>query len=251
MSEFSDVIIFASIGSLLSLIGGVLMLTSNYFAGILQRWAAPFAAGALLAAAFGDLIPEIAESGIATELIGLPVLFGILLFFLVERFLRYFHHHHEHQDEKGSEINRYLVITGDSLHNFIDGIAIALAFSLDYTAGVATTSAVILHEIPQEVGDFGLLLRAGMKRSSVFFVNLFSALVTIVGAALAWQFADSFSPSLTGLLVGIAAGFFIYIALSDIIPTIHVKKGEKKAYLETLLVVLGALVVLTIASYLA
>jgi zinc and cadmium transporter len=166
----------------------------------------------------------------------------MLLFFIFERFLHWFHHHHEH--EKGEDVMGQkpvvpLIIFGDTLHNAIDGVAIASAFLIDYRLGVVTALATAAHEIPQEIGDFGILLSKGLTRSKVITINLLSALATVVAAVITFFIGPQIEPLLP-VVLAITAGFFIYIAASDLIPEIHHEKRKGFAVTETLLLLLGA-----------
>src|SRR5690606_20277372 len=144
-------------------------------------------------------------------------LIGMLIFFFAERFLRWFHHHHE---DEGSAASRPLIIAGDLIHNAMDGVAIAAAFLLDPATGVVTTIAVAAHEIPQEIGDFGLLLARGMRRRRVLLVNVLRALATTAPAVLTSALGDG-DKLPVGFLLGLSACFLLYIAASDVIPSIH------------------------------
>lgn len=218
-----QVIFWSLIGGVLSLIGGLVLIKDNKRAQKLALYATPFAAGVLLAAAFTDLLPEAIELAEAGTVL-LYALGGILSFFLLERYLRFFHHHHDHEDKSKNS----LVIVGDTLHNALDGVAIGAAFLISPSVGIVTTIAVAAHEIPQEIGDFGLLIKNGMKRSKVLMINVLSALATTVMAVLTYTVGEGESAAIPYLLA-ITAGFFIYIAASDIIPEIHdsLEKGKK------------------------
>lgn len=240
MSTWPEVIFFALLGSVVSLLGGIYLLYGGRGAKALQKIAVPFAAGALLAVSFFDLLPEAMESG-QTKTVLQWTLAGFLLFFVTERFLRWFHHHHEHERHE-DQANRSLIIIGDTLHNFLDGLAIGATFLVSPGTGIITALAVSAHEIPQEIGDFGLLLSKGMKRSRVLLANLVSALATIVGAVLVFALGVKFALP-TEVFLALTAGFFIYIAASDIIPTIHQKGGTRRANIETLILLIGTGVV--------
>jgi zinc and cadmium transporter len=240
MSSLGQVIFFSLIGGVFSLIGGFILLSQKKTASKLAEYATPFAAGALLAAAFIDLLAEGAKEGEARIALTFALV-GIVLFFLMERFLHWFHHHHEH-DKDHMAPNVSLVVIGDVVHNFIDGIAIAAGFLVSPETGMVVTVAVAAHEIPQEIGDFGLLLSKGMDRVKVIWVNVLSALATVISAVLFFQYGQSFNLHLEAVL-GLVAGFFIYIAASDVIPTIHHKENDKIAGVHTVLLVLGVLIV--------
>ena len=221
------VIIFSLIGGLFSLIGGLLLISNKKTADSLALFATPFAAGALIAAVFLDLLPEaVAEQEVHS--VFMATLIGIVIFFYLERFLHWFHHHHGHEAQKGFHKRpASLIIIGDTLHNALDGVAIAAAFLISVPTGIVTTIAIAAHEIPQEIGDFGLLLARGYSRRKVIIINLLSALATTLMAVLTYMLGSADNLPL-GVLIGLSAGFLLYIALSDLIPTIHETTSKKK-----------------------
>lgn len=239
MTSIWIVILFSLIGGLFSLIGGIILLSRKKSTHTFAEYATPFAAGALIAAVFLDLLADgLEEAAASTVLMG--ALAGILLFFYAERFLHWFHHHHQHEDADPSVS---LIIAGDIAHNALDGIAIAAAFLVSVPTGIVTTMAIAAHEIPQEIGDFGLLLAKGMRRRKVLLVNILSALATTVAAAATFLLGSSERLPI-GALLGLSAGFLLYIALSDIIPTIHEKASKKGLFdIKPLLLLLGVIVV--------
>lgn len=230
------------VGSLFSLIGGVLLLAKKLSVERVQRVAVPFAAGALLAAAFVDLIPEALERGEAPATISALILLGFIVFFVLERFLGWFHHHHDHQEhsKKRQRSVRSLIVIGDTLHNAIDGMVIGAAFLADPLVGIITTAAIAAHEIPQEIGDFGVLLSLGMRRRSVLMVNILSALITVLAAVLVYGFGTTLT-SYAPMLLAVAAGMFIYIAGSDLVPSIHEESSVKIANYQTMILLFGIL----------
>ncbi len=235
------VIIFSLIGGLFSLGLAALLLSRKDLAKNLAKYATPFAAGGLLAAVFLDLLKEGIEVASADTLF-IATLVGILLFFYAERFLRWFHHHHA-EDSKEKDPSVALIIAGDTLHNALDGVAIAAAFLVSIPTGIVTTLAVAAHEIPQEIGDFGLLLSKGMERSKVLLVNVLSALATVVAAVITFGLGNTETLPI-GVLLGLSAGFLLYIAMSDIIPTIHEHAPKHKLLSpQPLLLLLGVVVV--------
>ncbi|HTE58003.1 MAG TPA: ZIP family metal transporter [Verrucomicrobiae bacterium] len=240
MSTYVDVIFFSLIGGVFSLIGGILLLSRKKTATALAHYATPFAAGALLAAVFLDLIKEGVEQAPPVTVLE-ATLAGIVVFFFAERFLRWFHHHHEHE-KIGKDPARSLIIVGDTIHNAMDGVAIAAAFLISPSTGIVTTLAVAAHEIPQEIGDFGLLLKRGMSRKNVLLVNIGSALATTAAAVLTFALGSAEALP-TGVLLGVSAGFLLYIAMSDVIPEIHEKSPKRLFDLQPLLLVLGVVVV--------
>lgn len=241
MSNLGYVIIFSLIGGVFSLVGGALLLKNQKTANALAKYATPFAGGALLAAVFLDLLKEGIEVG-SVDTVLLAALIGMVLFFLAEGFLHWFHHHHEHEGEKGDP-KKWLIIVGDTLHNALDGVAIAASFLISVPTGIVTTIAVAAHEIPQEIGDFGLLLSKGMKRRNVLLVNLMSALATVVFAVVTYILGSE-EQLPVGVLLGLSAGFLLYIAASDIIPTIHETRRKKRVFdIQALLLIAGVLIV--------
>lgn len=242
MNDWILLLFAATVGSVISLIGGVYLLYGKWAAAKLQRIAVPFAAGALLAAAFLDVLPEALAVGDMKQVLTM-VLVGFLFFLVLERSLSWFHHHHDDSEKVGhSQRNVWLIVIGDTLHNFLDGLAIGAAFLVSPATGIVTTIAIAAHEIPQEMGDFGLMLSKGMSKRNVFLVNLLSALATVVGAVLVFGLGDNL-PISEAFLLSITAGFFIYIAASDIIPTIHAEPKRKTANIQTLVLIFGVIFV--------
>jgi zinc and cadmium transporter len=239
MTLLTYIILFSLLGGLVSLSFAVLLLSKKSITKSFSLYATPFAAGALLAAVFLDLLPEAVTETSARSVL-MTALIGILIFFLAERFLKWFHHHHQHGD---SDPSIPLIITGDVMHNAIDGVAIAAAFMVSIPTGIVTTFAVASHEIPQEIGEFGLLLKKGMRRKSVLLVNVFSALATVFAAILTYIIGSAEQIPL-GIILGLSAGFLLYIALSDIIPTLHESNSGKRLFdLQPVLLLLGVVVV--------
>jgi zinc and cadmium transporter len=243
-ANIGQVIFFSFLGGVVSLIGGILLLSRKNVAQKLAHYATPFAGGALLAAVFLDLLKEGVETS-EPEKVLLATVAGILIFFIAEGFLHWFHHHHEHEDGKADKTDpkTSLIIVGDTMHNALDGVAIAASFLISVPTGIVTTIAVAAHEIPQEIGDFGLLLSKGMKRKEVLLVNLMSAVATVFFAALTFLLGSEDALPL-GVLLGLSAGFLLYIALSDVIPTIHNNRDKNKRFsVQALLLILGAVFV--------
>jgi zinc and cadmium transporter len=236
MATYAQIIFFSLIGGLFSLAGGVLLLSSKKRAKTLALYGTPFAAGALLSAVFLDLLKDGLEEASVDQVMA-ATLMGILIFFFAERFLHWFHHHHQHEHADPSVP---LIIIGDTVHNALDGVAIAAAFLVSVPTGIITTIAVAAHEIPQEIGDFGLLLSKGMSRGKVLLVNILSALATTITAVITFALGKE-SGLPIGVLLGLSAGFLLYISMSDIIPTIHEKATNKRLLeLQPLLMLLGA-----------
>lgn len=226
------------------MLGGIVLLISKKSSGVLERYAVPFAAGALLSTVFVHLLPEGVNNFGATEVMK-GALYGVVGFFFLERFLSWFHHHH--QDDEGEHDHHghkaSLVIVGDTLHNALDGVTIAASFLISFQTGLITTIAVAIHEIPHEIGDFGVLLNKGVSRRRVLIFNFIGALATVVMAVLTFKLGSSDKLPLA-LMIGLSSGFLLYIAMSDLIPSIHDGSPKKKLLdWRPVLFVLGIIVV--------
>lgn len=183
-----------------------------------------FSAGALIGGAFLHILPEALE-----ETKSMPVFYylilGIALFFLLER---YFYWRHCHEGVCDIHAFSYLNLVGDSLHNFIDGMVIAVSFTISLKLGAVTTLAIILHEIPQEIGDFAVLVYGGFSKQKALAYNFISALMAMIGA-LAGYFISDFALGFSGFILPFTAGGFIYIATSDLIPEIHKESDLRRS----------------------
>lgn len=228
------IIIFTTIGSTLSLFGSFLLLIQKRFTENLSNVLISFAAGVLISVAFLDLIPEAQAQARDNEFLAF-VLLGFVIFFLAERFLRIFHHHHEHGTE--TKPSTYLVLIGDSAHNFIDGIIIAASFLTSIPLGISTALAVAAHEIPQEIADMGILIANGFTKKKALMYNFLSALTALLGALTAYFFAGFIKENLY-IFLSVTAGFFIYISASDLIPNLHEKLTENRVA-NTIIFLLG------------
>jgi zinc and cadmium transporter len=204
----------------------LILLGSEKLSSKLVKYGTPFAAGVLLIIAFRDLLPEaIVEDGadVLNSALG-----AILIFFLIEKGFKSFHHHHEEdQLEKTDTTQGWLFVIGDLFHNLIDGISLGGAFLIGRDTGLVATVALVAHDIPLEVGEFGNQLRVGFTKRQTIIRNILSGSTTIIGAVLTYQIGGDLDIPM-GYLYGGIAGFFIYIALSDIVPTIH--SSEKTRY---------------------
>jgi zinc and cadmium transporter len=251
MDTFWNIVFFSTIGSVFSLAGGFALLLWKRETMRTSHFLSSFAAGALLATAFFELLPEAFHEAPDRNIFGWA-LAGMLFYFVAERFLHWFHHHHEH--DKGEEVLGQkpvvsLIIFGDTFHNIIDGVAIASAFLVDYRLGIVTALATAAHEIPQEVGDFAILLKKGLSKKRVIMINLFSAFATVVAAVGTYFIGSQIKPYLP-VMLALTAGFFIYIAASDLIPEIHHEKRKDFAIGETLLLMLGVATIWTAVTFL-
>ena len=225
MSDFV-VVLFASIAAgLLSLSVALILLSSEKLSSKLVKYGTPFAAGVLLMIGFRDLLPEgIAEEGV--QVLN-ATLGAIVIFFLIEKGFNSFHHHHEEDKPKDNKTQGWLFVVGDVFHNLIDGLSLGGAFLLGRDTGLIATIALISHDIPLEVGEFGNQLRVGFTKRQTIVRNIVSGSTTVIGAILTYQIGGDLDLPM-GYLYGGIAGFFIYIALSDIVPIIH--SSEKARY---------------------
>lgn len=194
-------------------------------------------AGTLMGDAFIHLIPEAFESAESHLKISLYLLSGIMLFFILEKLVHWRHCHREPCNKHPHPFS-YIILFGDTLHNFIDGLIIAASYLASIPLGITTTIAVILHEIPQEIGDFGSLLYGGLSKKRAIVFNFISAFFAVIGALSILLFG-SFSKSLEEYLVPFAAGGFIYIAGTDLIPELNKHKRIKDGIFQLLIFFLG------------
>ncbi len=212
--------------SLLSFIGLlVIVYTKKYDRLVL--YLVSFAAGGMLGGALLHLLPEAAqEAGTITLEVSFIVLLGIVLSFLFENFLwNHYHTHGSAHKHKHAKPVAYLNLIGDGVHNFIDGLIIGAAYLANIPLGISTTLAVIMHEIPQEIGDFGILLHSGFSKMRALMYNFLSALSAVIGTIVALTLHAS--TNVTYYLIPFAAGNFIYISLTDLVPELHHIKQSK------------------------
>lgn len=202
------------------------------------------AVGALLGDAFIHLIPEAFENSSQPVIVSLLIIAGILAFFVLEKFLHW-HHHGDDTDEDEIHPVGKLVLFSDGVHNFIDGIIIGTSFLASPALGVATTIAVILHEIPQEIGDFAVLLHSGYTRQRALWLNFLSALTAVLGTLVAFFFGGA-GQAFSEMILPLAAGGFIYIAVADLIPELHKTKLLKHSLAQFVALVLGVVLMLSL-----
>lgn len=236
---------------IVSLVGGILSVTAaalfalnaraQYLGGLVS-----YAIGALLGAVFLDILPEAFKLAPSLVAVSGTVLLGILLFFTLEKVLIWRHCHHEHceahepHEQVGHDHGRsgMMVIVGDAFHNFIDGIIIAAAFLVDIHLGIVTSLAIIVHEIPQEVGDFAVLLNSGYSKLRTFQLNLISSFATLVGGVLGYVALQDMQ-TLVPYLLALAAASMIYIAVADLIPGLHKRTQMRDTVQQVVLILLG------------
>lgn len=261
MSLLSWILLFSLLGGVLSVLAAaVFLLFSETLRARLLPHFVSFAIGALLGAAFLALLPHALEGPGVQDLhvVTGTVLLGVLGFFLLEKMVLWRHCHHTEcevhapddglghvHSDGGHPANRAagtLILIGDGIHNLVDGVLIAAAFLTDIHLGVVTSLAVAAHEIPQEVGDFAVLLHSGFSRARALLYNVLASLTTLVGAGLAYYSLREAEAALPYILA-IAASSFIYIAVADLIPGLH-KRLEVRATVQQLaLIVAGVLTI--------
>lgn len=234
VSVLLQIIIATIIASAISLLGIFTLYLKDKLLDKILLSLVSLAAGALLGDAFLHLIPE-AIDYFNNETVFLYILIGFILFFVVEKFLHWHHCHKGHcEDHSIAHIN----LIGDGVHNFLDGLIIAASFIADFRLGVVTTLAVILHEVPQELGDFGVLVYAGYSKTKALFLNFITAVTAILGGVVGY-FLSTFTETSVMFLLPFAAGGFIYIAASDLIPEIKKEENIKKNLLNFLFFITG------------
>lgn len=225
--------------SLASLIGALFIgLNSKKIEEWLEFMVA-FAIGALLGEVFIHLLPELAENGFSV-ITSMTILIGILTFFVLEKFIHWHHCHHTHHRH---DFNRftYTSIAADAIHNIIDGIILAGAFLASPVLGFSTAIAIVLHEIPQEIGDFSILLKGGFSKKKALAFNFLVSLTSFVGALLAVAFSYAIAGA-TPYLIAFAAGSFLYIAGTDLFPELHKEYSTKKAIMQLFFLILGMVI---------
>jgi zinc and cadmium transporter len=256
MSLITWIILFCLLGGILSVLAAALFLVLPVR---IRERALPhlisFAIGALLGAAFLALLPHAIEGAVEVDVhnITLVVLIGILTFFLLEKMVLWRHCHSSHCEVHGAEHDHAhepsgeqaagtLILIGDGLHNFVDGILIAAAFMTDLHLGVVTALAVAAHEIPQEVGDFAVLLNSGYSRARALIFNVLASMTTVVGGVLGYYSMQQASETVPFVLA-VAASSFIYIAVADLIPGLHRRTRLQDTLKQVVLILAGVAVI--------
>lgn len=264
MNLLTWIITFSLLGGVLSvMVASVFLLLPEKVRSHLVPHLVSFAIGSLLGAAFLGLLPHaMAGKGVTDfHVLFMTVLLGLLGFFLLEKMVLWRHCHVEHCEAHGHDHDHghghhnhghdetkatgMMVLIGDAMHNFVDGVLITAAFLTDIHLGIVTALAIAAHEIPQEVGDFVVLLHSGFSRGKALFYNVLSSLTTIVGALLAyWWLADM--EELLPYVLAVAASSFIYIAVADLIPGLH-KRAEVSATIQQLTLIASGVIIIYLA----
>ncbi|MGC8812151.1 MAG: ZIP family metal transporter [Candidatus Aenigmatarchaeota archaeon] len=221
--------------SLISFVGILVLLIKGKMLRKILLFLVAFSAGSLIGAAFLHLLPEAVEKSFGVEIF-LSVLLGYVSFFFLEKFLLW---HHCHEIEHVHTLG-YVNLISDAIHNFVDGLIIAASFLSSLSLGIISSLAVISHEIPQEIGDFGVLLYSGFKKKKALLLNFIVALTALAGG-IAGFFVSSYVEKFTSLLLPFAAGSFIYISSSDMIPELKKIEGLEKSSFVFLVFLVGIL----------
>lgn len=258
MDTLPAILLFTALGGLLSaLIAGVFLLLPADRRDRIMPHSVSFATGTLLATALLALIPHaMAGAGpFRVHGVGVALLCGIALFFVLEKFLLWRHCHteavetaHTHEHHR-REASGWLTMVGDGLHNFIDGVLIAAAFLTDFHLGVVTAFAIMAHEIPQEVGNFAVLLHGGFSRAKAFAWNLLSGLTAVIGGLVGW-WALRDAMALLPYALAVAAASLLYVAVADLIPGLHRKTDLRASAFQVLWIGVGVGVVVLAESQL-
>lgn len=241
MSIIYIIILATLVNSLISLVGIFTLWCKEKLLDKIIIFLVALSAGALLSGAFLHLIPESLEVLTPTSVFTL-VLAGFILFFLMEKFLYW---HHCHKGKCDVHPVSYLILFGDGLHNFIDGIIIATSFIVSIPFGIITTVLIIGHEIPQELGDFGVLVHGGFGKAKALFYNLLSQLACVVGGLLGYFLSTSIE-GIIPFILPFAAGGFIYISASDLVPELHKEPDVKKSLSSFAFFIVGVLIMIAI-----
>lgn len=254
MTLLWEIILFSLLGGALSTVGGILLLARPERLRALSFWLLAFAAGTLLAVACFDLLPEALEYADLVGVSGVAVFqamfVGLVGLFIIEGLLFRIHHHHddslitdpEHPHREDAMHTPILLLIGDTMHNFIDGVVIGAAFLAGAPIGFLTTLAVAAHEVPQEISEFGVMAAAGWSRGRIIALNVGSALMSTLGAVLTYFFRDALYQNLWAMMA-VAAGLFMYIAVADIMPQLYEEHRRKKVWQMLLVFCAGVVLV--------
>lgn len=222
--------------SLLSMAGLIFMFAKRKFIHRIVMLLISLSAGTLMGGTFLHLLPEASKS-IESDQLFILILLSFIFFYVIERVL---HWRHCHKENCRVHSFGYMNLIGDGIHNFIDGIVISSAFMTDIRLGVVTSVAIAMHELPQEIGDFGVLIKAGFSRRKAVLFNFLTALTALLGAILTY-FISGYIENLAAYMLPIAAGGFIYIAASDLLPEIRKEENIIKAIFSFTVFMIGVI----------
>ncbi len=240
-----QIILATTLVSLMSFIGIIAIFKNISLKDHTLKLMISLAAGSLLAISFLDLLPEALAENKNPNNIFIAVLISFLAFFILEKYIHWHHckcsdHNHKKKQTKPNII--YTNLIGDGFHNLIDGFLIAAAFMLDFKTGIIATIVVIIHEIPQEISDFSILIYAGLSKAQAIFYNFLFALTSIFGGIIFYFFGSQFT-FLVPYMAAFAAGNFIYLATADLIPELHQEDEAKQVMLHTLWLFIGIAII--------
>ena len=245
MSVLAWIIAASIAGGLLSVLGAALVALNSRSLRYVGAMVS-YAIGALLGAVFLEILPEAIKLTTNVAALSATVLGGILLFFILEKLVLWRHCHHDHceaHEPKIEAVNDHgrsglMIMVGDTFHNFVDGIIIAAAFLTDIQLGIVTSVAIIAHEIPQEVGDFAILLHSGYSKIKSLKLNLISSFASVAGAVLGYFTLQTMQTWIASLLA-LAAASMIYVAVADLIPGLHKRTQLSDTLQQVVLILLG------------
>jgi zinc and cadmium transporter len=240
VSVLSYTIISVLIISSISMIGLITLSLSNRILDKLITYLVSFATGTLFGGALIHLLPQAYASNMNSLYVSLWTITGLSIFFIMEKFFRWRHCHHPTTKEHLHPIVP-MNIFGDTIHNFIDGVLIAISFTASIPLGIATSVAVLFHEIPQEISDFSILIKGGLSVKKALLVNVLGASVSLVGALIALQMGKNIN-GFTNALIPFTAGGFIYIAGSDLIPELHHDTEISKSLMQLIMLIFGVVI---------
>ncbi|MCK4892169.1 MAG: ZIP family metal transporter [Candidatus Pacebacteria bacterium] len=244
MNEFIYAIVAVLAVSAISLVGLFTISLKKKFLDKIILILVAFAAGSLLGAAFFEILPEAIAHG--EKNIFAYVFLGLMIFFMMERYI-YWHHCHKDNCKKHYHPMTYLNLAGDAIHNFVDGALIAASFAVSVPLGITATFAITAHEIPQEIGDFAILIHGGFSRAKALLFNFISALFAVLGVIAAFFFINSIE-NLIPFILAIAGGGFIYIATADLIPEIHKETNKKNIIIQSMALISGVAVIFILTN---
>jgi zinc and cadmium transporter len=242
--ELAYILLATFIVSLISFVGVVCLALKENILNKILLVLIGLSAGALMGGAFLHLLPEAVEKSTGLS-VYLFVLIGFILFFLIEKVL---HWRHCHKGECDVHTFQYMNLVGDSIHNFIDGMIMAASFVVSIPLGITTTIAISTHEIPQEIGDFGVLLYGGFSKRKAITMNFIVALTAVLGGIVGY-FVSSLIDNIVIFILPFAAGGFIYIAATDLVPEIR-KELDMKKYMATLFVFICGILIMWVTKIL-
>lgn len=247
IKNFLYAILSVTLVGLVSFVGALTLAfrentLKKYISGLIG-----LAIGALLGGAFIHIIPEAYESVLEGKIVSILIIGGILVFFIIEKFIHWHHHGEDCKVEHVHPAGKLILLT-DGFHNFIDGIIIGASFLISIPLGIATTMAVVLHEIPQEIGDFAVLIHSGYSKRKALLYNFISASTAILGTIIVFIFGAAIN-NLALWLMPIAAGGFIYVAMSDLIPILHKNPKAKSSILQLISILVGILAMIFLSNH--